>query len=455
MTLYNKIIENKSLRFLDAHQPDRVFTINTLNLIDLPTDNKQLAFLYIENSIASVTMFLSFLKSPHVLVLLSPALSENLKNELEAQYSPHYIYDTLRDRISGFKESTTNGLWLNGKEIICNIHSGIKVLLSTSGTTGSPKFVKLSEENLLSNASSIATYLPINESDVAPLNLPIYYSYGLSVFTSNAISGGTIVCTNADVLSKLFWEQMESIGFTSLAGVPFIYEMLDRIGFTKKKYPSLKYFTQAGGKLQESLVLKFANYAKENDLSFFVMYGQTEATARMSYLPPAETILKPTSIGIAIPGGTFEIESDTNELKYTGKNVFGGYVTSLQDLQTYEQEPWLYTGDLARMDNDGHFYIMGRMKRFVKLFGNRINLDEVESILAKQFETPVRSIGIGDKAILLIAEENDILKQSAAYIVKELKLHPTVVKTFVCEIIPLTANGKPDYKNLQKMYEKL
>jgi len=455
MVLYNEIIKNQSLRFLDEHQPEKGFDLDTLNLIDLPTGNKRLAFLYLDNSIVSIRLFLSFLKSPHALVLLSPALSESMKKELELHYDPYYVYDFSRDAITGFESYKTDGLWENTGSPTNIIHPKIKILLSTSGTTGSPKFVKLSEENLLSNANAIASYLPITSDDITPLNLPIYYSYGLSVFTSNAIKGGAIVCTNADVMNKLFWEQMEHFGFTSIAGVPFVYEMLNRIGFTKKNYPSLKYFTQAGGKLQEPLVLKFAEYAKEHSVSFYVMYGQTEATARMSYLPPDMTLKKPASIGIAIPGGQFEIEATTHELKYKGANVFGGYVSEPKDLETYDQEEWLHTGDQARMDEDGFVYITGRMKRFVKLFGNRINLDEIESMLATQFETPVRSIGIEDKTMVLISTEELMLKQAAEYVSKELKLHPTVIKTLVCTEIPLTANGKPDYKFLQKRYEEL
>jgi len=455
MILYNEIAKNTSLRFWDENQPDTSFALTDLDLIELPGDGKRLAFLYIDNSLTAITVLLSFLKSPHALVLLSPGLSETLKSELEVHYKPAYIYDVSRSYVDGYKDCITTGLRQIINEMSYPIHPETKILLSTSGTTGSPKFVKLSEKNLLNNARSIAAYLPISSADVAPLNLPVYYSYGLSVFTSNAIKGGAIVCTNTDVLNKTFWSQMQHFGFTSIAGVPFVYEMLDRIGFTKKQYPSLKYFTQAGGKLTEPLVVKFAEYAKEHNVLFYVMYGQTEATARMSYLPPGETLKRPTSIGVAIPGGKFEIENGSNELKYQGANICGGYVTSLQDLESYYQEQWLYTGDQAKMDADGFVYITGRMKRFVKLFGNRINLDEIESLLAKQLNTIIRSIGVEDKNLLLIGADEPILKQGAAYVVKELKLHPTVVKTFVCETIPLTANGKPDYRNLQKMYEGL
>ena len=195
------------------------------------------------------------------------------------------------------------------------LHADLKVLLSTSGTTGTPKLVKLSEANLRANAQSILAYLPIKQDDVTPLNLSICYSYGLSVLTSNSLAGGTIVCTNKDILSKDFWADFEKLGYTTLAGVPYIYEMLNRIGFLKKNYPQLRYMTQAGGKLSSKLAEVFSTHLKSQNKDFFIMYGQTEATARMSYLHPSYIESKIDSIGKAIPNGTFSIDKETNERK--------------------------------------------------------------------------------------------------------------------------------------------
>ena len=296
-------------------------------------------------------------------------------------------------------------------------------------------------------------YLPINASYVTPLNLPVFYSYGLSVLTSNSLRGGKIVCTNDDVLKKGFWESFQKYGYTSFAGVPFVYEMLDRIGFTKKEYPSLKYFTQAGGKLQDPLVKKYGEYAIQHQIKFYVMYGQTEATARMSYLLPNDTLNKIGSIGKPIPNGTFIIDEETNELCYKGSNIFGGYVQIANDLSSYNQEEILRTGDIAKVDDDGFYFITGRLKRFTKLFGNRINLDEVESLVAKQFNGHIKCIGFNDSQLIIFTNEKEIeLDIIAKFISSELKLHISVIKHKFVDEIPLTANGKINYTELLNIY---
>lgn len=453
MILFNEISGNKQLRFIDEAAPGQIYQLNDLPLFPVGEKGRQLAFLYLDNSLASIIVLLSFFKSEQACVLLSPELAQHFKEELEVLYGPAFIYDRSRRSIAGYTLDASRNLFLATATQQVEIDPRIKVLLSTSGSTGSPKFVKLSEENLLENARSIAAYLPISADDVTPLNLPVYYSYGLSVLTSNALKGGTLVCTTSDVLSKTFWEHMEGLGYTSIAGVPFVYEMLDRIGFTKKKYPSLKYFTQAGGRLREPLIRKFAAYAAEQDVLFYVMYGQTEATARMAYLPPEKTAEKPAAIGIAIPGGKLDIDPENQELLYSGPNVCGGYVSNREDLAVYRQETWLHTGDLARMDEDGYYYITGRIKRFVKLFGNRINLDEVEQLLAAGLNVSVKCAGIDDKIMLLVTDDKEMDEQAAVtMVVAGLKLHPTVIKTWVMDTIPLTANGKTDYSLIQKMY---
>lgn len=332
------------------------------------------------------------------------------------------------------------------KEQMHNISPEIKILLSTSGTTGSSKFVKLSEENLYSNAVSIVKYLPINFSDVCPLNLPLNYSYGLSILTTNAIAGGKIICGLKDILNKDFWNDFEENGFTSLAGVPYVYEILNRIGFLKKNYPSLKYLTQAGGKLNEKLISLFAEYSKNNSLDFFVMYGQTEATARMSYLNVNEFPNKIGSVGKSIDQGKFVIDQESNELIYDGPNVFGGYAECIDDLIHYVKKP-LFTGDLAKIDEDGFIYIIGRSKRFVKILGSRINLDELENNLKENFQNNTFICAGKEDTILQIACTNSTIeKVEVCNYIKELfNIHHAYIKFKIIENIPLTANGKINY----------
>lgn len=449
-TFYSLALENKSLRYLDATN-DRLYSLQDLNLPDFGK-KRSLAFAYLSNDLESIRVLWALLKSSHCVALLPVELTEHFKNDLEAVYHPEFIYDSKRSTLSNYS------LWIE-KEIrffknkssrALQIAPEIKLLLNTSGTTGSPKFVKLSESNIISNARSIADYLPIKAEDVTPLNLPVYYSYGFSVFTSNSIAGGITVCTNEDVLSKQFWVDLNQYGYTSLAGVPFVYEMLDRIGFTKRKYPGLRYLTQAGGKLQDKLVQKYGEYARDHNLLFYVMYGQTEATARIAYLPADQLLNKVGSIGKAIPGGVLSIDPDTHELCYSGCNVFGGYVASPDDLSRFEKIDMLRTGDLAIKDEDGFFYINGRIKRIVKIFGARVNLDEIETILFNQFHTVVKAIGMDDKKMLVFySNENQDTKGMMNFLNKELKVHVTAMKFIHISEFPLTNNGKTDYKKLK------
>jgi acyl-CoA synthetase (AMP-forming)/AMP-acid ligase II len=230
--------------------------------------------------------------------------------------------------------------------------------------------------------------------------------------------------------------------------------MLNKIGFTKKKYPSLKYLTQAGGKLQDHLLKNYADYSRDNNIDFYVMYGQTEATARMSYLEPSKLFEKLGSIGKPIPGGKFIIDEETSELCYEGENVFGGYVNSPTDLINYEQPRVLKTGDLVKQDDDGFYFVIGRLKRFVKLFGSRINLDEVETLIAKHTKYVVKCIGISDKFLVVFYDDSKVSTQIIShFITDQLKLHVSVIKNIFVEDFPLTDNGKVNYKELLSLYE--
>jgi long-chain acyl-CoA synthetase len=455
MTLFEQALLNSNLLFIDD-QSGNIFSLKELSALNFAENNKkELVFAYVDNSIESISVFWSFMRGNYCIALLSPSITEHFKNELEQLYKPSIIYDKTRNEILKYEVKSCKDVnYFKSKEDFdINVHPKIKILISTSGTTGSPKFVKLSEENLLSNANSICEYLPINSIDVTPLNLPVFYSYGLSVLTSNSLRGGKIVCTNDDVLKKDFWTSFQKYGYTSFAGVPFVYEMLDRIGFTKKEYPSLKYFTQAGGKLQDPLVKKYGEYAAQHQIKFYVMYGQTEATARMSYLSPNDTLNKIGSIGKPIPNGLFIIDEETNELCYQGANIFGGYVQTANDLISYSQEEILRTGDIAKADEDGFYFITGRLKRFTKLFGNRINLDEVESLVAKQFNAHVKCVGFNDSQLVIFTNEKEMeLDTIAKFVSSELKLHISVIKHKFVGEIPLTANGKINYTELLNSY---
>jgi len=265
---------------------------------------------------------------------------------------------------------------------------------------------------------------------------------------SHLQAGATVLLTDESVMVKSFWQFVEEHGATSLAGVPFTYQMLRRIGFLKMELPHLKTLTQAGGHLDERLVRVFGEYAEHHHKKFYIMYGQTEAAPRMSYIPADQLLRKVGSIGIAIPGGQFELAPETNELIYKGANVMLGYAETLDDLAKGNvNNGILHTGDVAEVDADGYYTIAGRMKRFVKLFGLRINLDDVERKLVSMIEKPVACTGNDDKLLVVIESESEVtdVKQCLEVMYK---LHHTAYKIIVVDAIPRMANGKIDYKLL-------
>lgn len=461
MGLLDYFSANDNLVFMDARSSDQ-YSLDAL-LHKVPERKRvqagKLVFLYLDDSLLAASVYLSYMNSPYTLALLNAGLAVDMKLSLENKYQPSIIADLNRSVVEGYEEERIslpfgNYTTFSRETESQPLHAQCKVLLSTSGSTGSPKFVKLSEENLIQNALSITGYLPINRNDVTPLNLPIYYSYGLSVLHSNALKGGMIVCGVSDIIQREFWAECEAFGFSSIAGVPFIYEMLDRIGFRKRKYPSLRYMTQAGGNLNIKTKERFSEYCLENNIALYIMYGQTEATARISYVPPDRLTEKIGSIGIAIPNGTLSIDAANSELLYSGPNVFGGYATDAEDLENWEAIDLLRTGDLARKDTDGFYYITGRMKRFVKLYGNRLNLDELEAYLKNTSgNNSLATNGIEDK-VILISYSGDSLDENAIKknIFEHFKIHPTSIKFHQIDEIPLTSNGKVNYKMLLETY---
>ncbi|HEV2781786.1 MAG TPA: AMP-binding protein [Actinophytocola sp.] len=260
------------------------------------------------------------------------------------------------------------------------LHPELAVLLSTSGSTGSPKLVRLSADNLQANAASIASYLDIRDTDRAIASLPVHYCYGLSVVNSNLLRGAAVVLTHESVVDNRFWDTVRRHRATSLHGVPYTFELLDTVGFDRMELPSLRYVTQAGGRLDPGRVRRYAELGRARGWRFFVMYGQTEATARMAYLPPELAASRPAAIGVPIPDGSFSLAPD-GELIYRGPNVMLGYAERPADLALGRTVAELSTGDIARRAPDGLYEIVGRKSRFLKLFGLRIDLAQVERAL--------------------------------------------------------------------------
>lgn len=407
-------------------------------------EEKQCILILCQNTINILSAYISALNSGHTVMLLAADMNEELLAQVIKQYQPKWIVGC--DVYEGYRFEEEK--LVREAEVATAIHTDLAMLLSTSGTTGSQKFVRLSYENLCSNAKSIIAYLEIDEQERAVMNLPLSYSYGMSIVNSHLLAGATILLTDESVMEKSFWEFVKEQKATSLAGVPFTYQMLQRVGLTKMDLPHLRTLTQAGGRLNEKLVRHFGEWALANDKRFYVMYGQTEAAPRMSYIPYDKVLEKAGTIGIAVPGGELSIVED--ELVYKGLNVMMGYAECLADLaKGDEMGGVLHTGDTATVDEDGYFTITGRLKRFIKLFGLRINLDDVEKRLESKFHMPLACTGSDDKLIVAI-EQGEFVDAVKAEIETLYHLHKTAYKVKVLPI-PHFANGKTDYMKLKEL----
>lgn len=332
------------------------------------------------------------------------------------------------------------------------LHHDLAVMLSTSGSTGSAKLVRLSAANIASNAASIADYLALTPDDCAITSLPLHYSYGLSVLNSHLAVGASIILTDASVNDDLFWALFVNHGATHLAGVPYSYDLFDRRGLRTMALPTLRVLTQAGGRLSPAQVTAYAEWAADRDVNFFVMYGQTEATARMAYLPPALAASHSDCIGIAIPGGDLSIERDgatsRGELIYSGPNVMMGYATEPADLAASPGPPVLRTGDLAEQTDTGMFRIVGRLNRFSKLFGLRISHDELESGLTAQ---RLNTLVTGDDEAVAVIVEGVVPADLVARLAGQTGLPASVIRVSSVTSLPRFASGKPDYATARRL----
>ncbi|WP_406863626.1 AMP-binding protein [Streptomyces sp. HUAS MG47] len=339
-------------------------------------------------------------------------------------------------------------------------HPDLALLLSTSGSTGSPKLVRLSYENLQANAESIAAYLGIRETDRAATTLPMHYCYGLSVLHSHLLRGAGLVLTGLSVADACFWDLFRSARGTALAGVPYTFDLLDRVGFADMDLPHLRYVTQAGGRLAPERVVRYAELGQRRGWDLYVMYGQTEATARMAYLPPERAATDPGAIGIPVPGGSFVLEplpddehasSGVGELVYSGPNVMLGYAHTPDDLALGRTVDVLRTGDLARRTDDGLYEIVGRRSRFLKILGLRIDPQQVEAMLDRH---GVRALCAGDDERIVVAAVRRPgwdARRIRRRVTEECGLPARAVDVHLVGELPRLANGKPDYSAVRAM----
>ena len=430
----------------------------------------QLVFLLCSNSRGTLLGYLGCLKAGAVPLLLDAHIASDLLQHLIKTYRPAFYYiphDVPEEtkKILPMNKTVTamaDSLLLQSDTKGPELFQDLALLLTTSGSTGSPKLVRLTYRNICENARSIAEYLHITDKERPITMLPMSYSYGMSIINSHALMGATIILSGHDILTAAFWERVKRENVSSLVGIPYTYQIFSRLRLTEMELPALKTLTQAGGKLPYELHKKFGEWSLNTGRRFFVMYGQTEAAPRMAYLPPDKTLEKCGSMGIAVPGGALKLIDETGteittpdtvgELVYHGSNVAMGYAECAEDLSKGDE--WhgtLHTGDMAKQDSDGYFFIVGRKKRFIKVFGNRVNLDDTERLLSAAFpDAEFACIGQDDLlCIYTTLEAEERHRAVSEYLAQTTRLPAKVFHIFFIDAIPKNTAGKKLYSQLK------
>ncbi len=409
---------------------------------------KALVFIYAHNDIPTASAILGALSIGHAVALLDPKLSDEMRTQLAEKYQPDYSID-VRQSLEPVRHSFAAKT---------ELHHDLALLMSTSGSTGSPKFVRLTLAAIEANARSISVSLGIQEQDVAAGHLPLHYSFGFSTLTAHLVKGARIFLTELSFMEKSFWEEMQKAGITHLPGVPFHFQTLQKLRYERLRLQDLKSMAQAGGYLDIAARQIAHKYMSARGGRFYVMYGQTEAAPRMTTLSHDDFLLAPGSVGSAIPGGRLEIlapdPQGNGEVVFHGPNVMMGYAEKRQDLAKGDElYGSLKTGDIGFLDSSCRLTLTGRSDRFGKIYGLRINLDEVEklantiresAVIKKGDLLQIRYVTTGDEIKDEEIKQELVARFSACYTI------PYIAYCIISiDAIPRTVRGKIDYKSLE------
>jgi long-chain acyl-CoA synthetase len=432
---------------------------------EIKKTNRKLVFCIVENTFGGIAGYVALLAAGAVPMMIRSGLPQKVLDDLISTFNPEYIFLAESDVIR-FPYSTSQAsfydcvlIGLNKTSELILVHDELTLLLSTSGSTGSGKFVRLSDKNVWSNAQAIANYLKLTSDEIPITTLPPTYSYGLSVIHSHLWVGAGLAVINKSFFDRDFWSFLRAVKATSLAGVPYHYQILKKLRFTIMELPHLRTLTQAGGRMTPDLTQEYAAHCDKKGLRFFTMYGQTEASPRMSYVPAEQAYVKAGTIGIPIPGGSLELQSETGrvltgshvvgEMVFRGPNVCLGYAESRADLSLGDvNHGILHTGDLAERDADGYYRIVGRQKRFIKLFGNRVNLQDVEQVLSG-VDAEVACAGRDDLLeVYLVAGCAALALEIKQAVMSSLRVGAQGVAVYGLDSLPRNESGKVRYADL-------
>lgn len=418
-------------------------------------------FCLCENTIGALAGYIACQDKHIVPLLVDNSMEQDLLKELINLYEPRYLWVPQKNshnfNMQIIFEKYDYCLLDTGNKVY-EINDKLSLLLTTSGSTGSPKLVRYKYGNLEANARNVAKEFGWTANERAIVDLPMQYTMGLNVINTHLYVGATVILTKYNIMSGDFWNLLKEKEVTNFTGVPFSYELFSKLRFQRMDFPNLKTLAQGGGKLTDKLFMEFANYAEKADKRFFATFGTTETSARMSFLPPNMALSKCGSIGLAFPEGELflldengnEIHGDNveGELGYRGPNVTMGYAQCKDDLIVGDLWNGEYhTGDIARRDIDGFYYIVGRISRFLKLLGYRISLDQCENLIKSEFGIECACAGTDTKMKIYITSKSlgdEVLK----FISKKTGIYKSLFEVIFIDSLPKNKVGKVIYKNL-------
>ncbi len=422
---------------------------------------RELVFCLCENRAGALAGFLSLYDCKDVCLLLSAHIDKELLQVLDDTYGPSYYWmPEAMAAERGYKivyEYKFYVLCKTGKKAP-ELHPDLSMLMTTSGTTGSPKLVRHKYGNIESNAKNVAKVFGWTAEERGIMDLPMQYTMGLNVINSHLYAGATVLLIEANLMSPKYWSFIKEQKGTNFTGVPFSYEILNRLRFGRMDLPYLTTMAEGGGKLSDTLFKTFADYAAEKGKRFFATFGTTETSARLAYLPPEHATTHIGSIGQAIPEGKLILVDENGqeikdidvegELRYEGPNVTMGYGICVEDLMKGDEFCGVYeTGDLAKKDADGFYYIVGRKKRFLKLFGLRVSLDQSEKIISDSFGIECACTG-DDNQMQIFITKADLQEDVRQLIAEKTGLMAKSFAVKVIEAIPRFESGKINYREL-------
>lgn len=436
--------------------------VEEVSLFSRLIEPRSIIFNLCKNTVGSLAGYMGFIEGNAVPLALSSKIEKGLLDKLINEYTPAYIWAPTEQannyRYDAVYEKYGYTLLKTGN-ILYPINDDLQFLMTTSGSTGSPKLVRYKKGNLEANARNVAKAFGWTAEERPVCDLGMQYTMGLNVINTHLYVGATVLLTTFNLMSGEFWDYIKEEKATNFTGVPFSYDIFYRLHFDRMDLPYLKTLSEGGGKLTDARFIQLAEYAQKNNKRFIASFGTTETSARMACLPAELALTKIGSIGRAIPEGElFLIDSDgtiledpeaEGEMCYRGPNVTMGYAVKKEELQNGDDFNGEYhTGDLARRDADGCYYVTGRMSRFLKLLSYRVSLDQCERLIQEQFNIECACTGTDQRMEIYITDESK-QKDILDFISEKTKLYKKLFKVHVTGSIPRNDSGKIRYKELK------